>query len=196
LTTLALCLAHAAEEGTMPLSFCCGVRNDLYHAVSAASACPRYDLPLAAVEAAPEGSAVLLLAEGYPEAPLVLEAGLWERAAARRLRLYVEFPGALPGLAVGAPRATALERGVVASGFFEPDLPAMRLLALHGCRFVPAKADAPHLVLARVAGYDTAVFGLPPESHPVLFEHPRGDLLVATTKLSQFVSARYAPTDA
>ena len=54
-----------------------------------------------------------------------------------------------------------------------------------------------HLVLARVAGFDTAVYGLADtKTFPILFEHPRGDVLVATTKLSQFVTARYAPEDA
>jgi hypothetical protein len=73
----------------------------------------------------------------------------------------------------------------------------MRLLIIHGCHFLPMVAKSPHLILARVAGYDTAVFGLPEtEVYPVLFEHPRGDILVATTKLSQFVTGRYAPNDA
>ena len=54
---------------------------------------------------------------------------------------------------------------------------------------------ATHLVSARVAGYDTAVYGLPEETWPLLFEYgKRGDLLIATTKLSQFVTARYAPS--
>jgi hypothetical protein len=193
---LALCAAQAAEERTMPLVFCCEVRNDLYRALSSVVACPRYDRPMAAVEAAPAGGGVLLLADGYPENALALPDGLWERAAARRLRLYVEFPAALPDMEVGAARAAVLERGVVSSDFFGPELPALRILALHGCRFVPVRADTSHLVMARVAGFDEAVFGLPPETQPILFEHARGGALVATTKLSQFVTARYAPSAA
>jgi len=54
-----------------------------------------------------------------------------------------------------------------------------------------------HLALAKVAGVDTAVYGLEnTPSAPVLFDHPRGDLLVATTKLSHFVSGRYMPMEA
>ena len=51
-------------------------------------------------------------------------------------------------------------------------------------------------VLARVEGYDTAVYRLPEEVHAILFEHPPGQVLVATTKLSHFVTARYAPAEA
>ena len=41
-----------------------------------------------------------------------------------------------------------------------------------------------------------AVYGLPEQVFPILFEHPQYDIMVATTKLSQFVTARYAPADA
>jgi len=58
------------------------------------------------------------------------------------------------------------------------------------------QAEGPHLVSARVAGLDTAVYGLPKETWPLLFEHPDADVLVATTKLSQFVTGRYSPAEA
>ena len=48
------------------------------------------------------------------------------------------------------------------------------------------------LVLARVAGFNTAVYGLPPQQHPLLFKTDQG-VVVATTKLSDFIRARYAP---
>jgi len=67
---------------------------------------------------------------------------------------------------------------------------------IHDCHYLPVKADNPHLVLGRVEGYDSAVYGLPSPAAPILFEHPRGGLLVSTTKLSQFVTARYAPHEA
>ena len=58
-------------------------------------------------------------------------------------------------------------------------------------------AAKPHLVLAKVAGVDTAVFGLKDTpGEPLLFDHPRGNLLVATTKLSHFVTGRYMPEEA
>lgn len=67
---------------------------------------------------------------------------------------------------------------------------------VHDCHYLPVESCDPHLALCRVEGYDIAVYGTPPESAPLLFEHPRGNLMVATTKLSQFVTGRYAPTEA
>jgi hypothetical protein len=94
----------------------------------------------------------------------------------------------------------------------------MRIVMINGCSYVPVKIEAektpsssasqpgddseislrkPHLALARVAGVDTAVFGLKDTpSQPLLFDHPRGNLLVATSKLSHFVTGRYMPQEA
>jgi hypothetical protein len=48
-------------------------------------------------------------------------------------------------------------------------------------------------VISRVAGYDSAVFGIAKENWPLLFDMNDGRMLIATTKLSQFITARYAP---
>ena len=90
---------------------------------------------------------------------------------------------------------------MVASDVFAPALARLRILAIHDCRFVPVKAEHPHLVIGRVAGFDTAVYGLAKESFPILFELSQaraeaGEVLVATTKLSHFLTGRYAPNDA
>ena len=54
-------------------------------------------------------------------------------------------------------RHADLERAVVASDFFGESLEKMRLLVIHDCHFVEMQATDPYLVLAKVAGYDTAV---------------------------------------
>lgn len=188
--------APAKEGAALRLVFCCRPENDLYRVVTAGGrAFSRFDTPAEAVAQAPEGAGVLLLADGYPQKTTPLDAALFEQARARRLRLYVEYPSALPGLEVGPPRATGWERAVVSSDFFGPALEKLRILALHDCHYVPVAAAEPHLVVARVAGFDTAVYGLPKSASPLLFQHSDG-LLVATTKLSQFVTGRYAPEEA
>ena len=157
-----------------------------------------------AIRDAPEAAGVLILADGYPAQTTPLDAGLFEQAAARRLRVYVEYPSLLPGMELGAPVGPRqgdwgqmLDRTVVSSDAFGPALKKMRILMINDCHYLPVQVPHPHLVLARVSGFDTARFGLPQSDvHPILFEHPRGDILVSTTKLSQFVTARYAPTDA
>lgn len=71
----------------------------------------------------------------------------------------------------------------------------------HMCTADKTNASAnikPLLVTARVAGYDTAVFGLQQAGpSPILFEHPtEPSITIATTKLSLFVQGRFAPLGA
>lgn len=178
-------------------AFACDERNDLLLAMSGSGCeCRRFDTLSEAVRASPVGGAVLALADGYPLCTTVVEPAVWEESAARNQRLYIEFPAGFPGTTAGTPRPTRTERAVVASDFFGPELPAGRILGINGLHFVPMAAGRAHLVAARVAGFDRSVFGLPPETSPLLFEPSRGHVLVATTKLSHFVTGRYAPQDA
>lgn len=58
-----------------PLIFACSADNDLFRVASENGMdLKRFDTPRAAVEAAGDGSAVLLLADGYPAATTVLDA--------------------------------------------------------------------------------------------------------------------------
>jgi len=189
-----------------PLCFICSEDNDLYRVARAAGiACSRYDDAEEAVAQAPQGSGLLILAENYPGQTTNVDSKVYQDAAKKRLRLYVEFPSSIPDLSVGEPQHVAygtythniLERGVVASEAFAPALKRLRILALHDCIYVPVASQTAELVLARVAGFDTAVYGLPQEgAHAILFRHPNRDILVATTKLSEFVKGRYAPSEA
>ena len=138
---------------------------------------------------------MLLLADHYPEQTTALEPAAFALARSRNLRLFLEYPAALPGLAVGAPRATTWERLIVSSDRFAPALPRLRILAAHDCHYVPVSGSLnADLVIARVAGYDTAVYGIPEkDAFPMLFELPGHHLYIACTKLSGFVTGRYAP---
>lgn len=204
---LLLLLAHfhpATARGATNLVFVCARDNDLYVALSATVAPPaRFESAAEALRAAPTGAGLLLLADGYPRERTALDAAFLAEAERKRLRLYIEYPRWLPALEVGEPRTlttaewgNTLDRTVVASDAFGDALPRLRILAINDCHFVPVQVPAAHLVLGRVAGYDTALFGLPSGNPwPVLFEQAQGRLLVSTTKLSQFRTARYAPYD-
>jgi len=202
-----------AEDAPPHLVFSAAPDNDLYCVLTACGlSCPRYATAAEAVREAPAGAGVLVLADGYPKSLTSLDAATFDEAGRKNLRLYVEYPGFLPETRVGQPHevaetplkhagdasaASRLERVVVASDVFGPALPKLRLLAIHDCRFVEVQTEKPYLVAARVAGYDTAVFGIDDvPTWPILFEHAQGRILVSTTKLSQFVTARYAPYDA
>ena len=157
----------------------------------------------AAINTATSGDGLLLLADRDPEPDNAIDLRLYASAAARGLRLYIECPTALPGYDIGAPRETMWERVVVASDAFTPDLQKLRILALHSTPVLALAAidrdtepAVTHLVLARVAGFDTAVYGLPDEVTPLLLEDHHRAWLIATAPLSRFVTGRFAPAEA
>ena len=198
--------ASAAENAALNLVFSCRADNDLYRVVTQSDrAYPRFDTPAEAVAGAPEGAGLLILADGYPQEKTKVNAAFFEAAAAKGQRLYVEYPAHVPGFGLKDPAYVAtgpygsvLERTVITSAAFGPRLDSMRILVINDCHYLPVapRPETVHMVLARVAGYATAKLGLPPANAPILFELPDARAWVATTKLSQFASARYAPTEA
>lgn len=192
--------ANGAKDQNI-ISLSCKEDNDLYLVLKENQiACNRYDSPEEAISKATKGSGVLILADGYPSNTTSMDVSLYEKANSKNLKLYVEYPSYLPGLELGSPRGTHWERAVISSDVFSPALKKMRILAIHDCRFIPVKSDNADIVIAQIAGFDSAVYGLPKETFPVLFKInqtsvSKGDILVSTTKLSQFMTARYAPSD-
>lgn len=188
--------AHAVASQSGKFVLACAVGNDLFQVLTSNKiACERFDSAARAVKSAKPGSGVLILADSYPAQTTEVDPALLEEAAKKKLRLYVEFPSALPGIEFGRPVEAHVERLVVQSDFFGERLPKLRLASVNGLRYLPTQASSSHLATARVAGFDTAVYGLPPKAAPILFELPGKNVLVATTKLSGFVSGRYAPQD-
>ena len=123
---------------------------------------------------------------------------MYAKGADKDLRLYVEYPSYIPGIKTSQPAGTQWERAVISSGAFAPELQKLRILAIHDCRYIPLQIADPDIVVARVAGFDSALYGLPEVVYPILAGLPRekGTILISTTKLSQFVTGRYAPYDA
>lgn len=154
-----------------------------------------------AVSKAPSGSGVLLLSDGYPAQPLQIQSQLITEINRKVLRVYAEFPASFVNLSMGEPQDSPWSRAVVASDFFGSKLPKLRLMDLHDCRFLPVSPTAndttiTHLAYGRVAGFNTAIFGLPDPAQPLLFEIPSRNLLISTTKLSQFITSRFEPSTA
>jgi hypothetical protein len=179
---------------TSRFTFACARNNSLYQALDRETgSTPRYDSPQSAIDAAPEGSVVMILADDYPEGRTDVGEDVLKIARAKKLTLYVEYPASVPGVEFGEPRVAHWERGVVASDDIDLGLPNLHLLGLHECHFLPVDVKDAPLIMGRVAGFDTAVYGLPEEQFPLLFKADE-HLVVATTKLSDFVAARYAPS--
>jgi len=170
--------------------------SDLVTAVSLSRVTLRQHAPPeAALSAAVPGDAVALLAGEDPNQPQGLSPAIWSRLADAGVRAYVEYPASTPPMPSGEPVRTAWERLVVSSDFFGPTLPSGRILVAHGCTYLPMEATSPHLVAARVAGYDEAVYGLPEAVAPLLFQHGELPALIAASGLSYFIRGRFAPAE-
>ncbi len=190
-------LPHPAMADGPKVSVVSPADNDLLQMLSASGVqATRYDAVAEAIDHAPADSSLFVLAGDYPAKPTPVDEVFFQTAKAKHLRLFVEIPAAVPGLKLGAIKTTDWERAVVASDDFGPSLPKLRILAVHDCHYLPTTTDHPMLVEARVAGFDTAVYGLPKSAEPLLFEMNDGRWLIATTKLSGFIEGRFAPESA
>jgi hypothetical protein len=180
------------------ISLYCKENNDLYNVLKENNIkCFRYNSSEEAINSAKDGTGVMILADGYPEKTTSMDSSLFKKALIKKLRLYIEYPSSLPGITIPPPRPTFLERVVVTSDSIK-DLSKMQILALHDCRFIPLHVRDPLLSVSKVAGFDRAIYGLNKDSETwaILFELQGPGWLVSTTKLSQFVTARYAPKKA
>jgi len=173
------------------LVFVCLENNDLYQVVKQMNVpCVRFDQADEAVASLKSGDAVLFLADGYPETTTILSAQVFEQLNRKQVKVYLEFPGTLPGFEFKPVRRAFRERVVAVEDVFGEKLKPMDLLAVHDCHFVETETERPLMVLAGVAGYDTAIYGIGDVPvFPILFAHR--NMIVSTTKLSQFVTARY-----
>src|SRR5437879_4107699 len=178
-------LAFARHQPAIVLS--CSPRNDLYRALSSV---PRFSTPEQAIRHVRPGTGVAILADTYPETPIAFPDHLIAEAKKKRLRVYAEYVGS------GKPLVANRERAVVASSFFGDALPPMSILSLHACHYLPLSGGKTHLALAKVAGFDKAVYGLPQQVYPLLIEREPDQILIASTQLSRFVTARYGPSAA
>ncbi|WP_430965236.1 hypothetical protein [Spongiimicrobium sp. 2-473A-2-J] len=192
LLTLLLIVTGCAQKKR--LHFCGSAENDLYQLLIAEKFnVHRYDTPEAAVANAPKGSGVIIAADAYPEERTVVPHSVYEMAAQKKVRLYMEYPQSVPGLEISGKRHHAtLERGVVSSTVFGEALKPMELLGMHACTVLEAKAENPLMVLAKVAGFDRAEYGIDDvHTYPLLVQ--RDHVMAAMTKLTNFRSARYGP---
>jgi len=148
---------------------------------------------ISAVENANTGDAVLIFADEYPAKRVELSEDFFRIIREKKLRVYIEYPSYLPGIELKETEVAHFERAVATSSFFNGFPDSLQILSVNGLNFIPVQVKNSHIVAAKVAGFDEAVFGLPEQSYPLLFELPDYPVMVSTTKLSQFVKGRYAP---
>ncbi|MDD4728933.1 MAG: hypothetical protein PHN55_09330, partial [Dysgonamonadaceae bacterium] len=183
--------------------------NDLYELlVSNKKNCIRYDKIETALEKAKENETLLILARNYPEEKTILPENFFNVVEEKQLKVYVEFPDRLKTGETGKIQGTKKERLIVTSDFFGSDLPPMSVMdaGLYSYLTIDTALDdttkneinnttdqyQSHLRGANVAGFKNAVYGLDNTPNvPILFED--NNILVSTTKLSDFKKGRYSP---
>ena len=154
-----------------------------------------FDSPEVMIENATNGSGAVIVCDTYPMCPLEITQETYKLAQQKKIRLYLEYPDKLPDLCVEKETFHAsLERGVITSDKLM-NLEPMDIIGVNDCYTRVAKVNDPLIVLARVAGFDQAEYGIEDvESYPLLCE--KDNILVAFTKLSNFRTGRYEPLGA
>lgn len=190
-------LSAAGRACAGELIFVSKENNDVFKAVTASTDLSARIAKSAAdaVESAAAGDAVLILADRYPGERTPVDAAIFDAVAARKVRLFVEYPAWLPGVELGEPVDAPNYRGIIVKDWFGDRLKHGDLVTLNGLRFLPTAATDPIVVAGKVAGYDRASFGAPDDASPILFQLEGRDVLAATTKLSHCVTARNAPVE-
>ncbi len=192
---LPLSCSHALGEPR--LIFAADEANEVLQAAQATfgSRVVRYDEASQAIDAAEPADVVLVLADDFPAQSVTIGKDALRTLREQQIRAYLECPDLL-GKEVGSSQ---VERVVVVDDSFHPALPKLSVLQANGLHYIRPSAESwpefgkPALVAARVAGFDTAIYGLPGRTVPLLLIGDEGTMLVATTNLSRFRRGRYAP---
>ena len=146
------------------------------------------------LEKAPKRSGVLLLNTTYPEQGIVLTTNDLDVIKTKSLRVLVEFPQQLGENVCVKTNTMELER-VVACDSLTPQLPKMSLMDFHSCVVKKMKdtPDSTYIVVAKVAGFDKAVYGLDNTPTLPLLYQENENIMVAATNISNFSVSRYMP---
>ncbi|WP_339924761.1 hypothetical protein [uncultured Cyclobacterium sp.] len=146
-----------------------------------------------AVEAMEKGAILMVLSTDYPKKRVSVPEGFFTTVQQKNIKFYLEFPEDFEGLeSNGEVLKTRLERAVVVSDEFGDELNRMKILGINDCHVISAEVSDPLLVVAKVAGLDSAVYGLEGVPvYPLLFKKDQG--FIALSKLSDFAKGRFGP---
>lgn len=174
----------------------CEEGNDLYKVIQRLEYMDvvRYDNLDDLLDGIGKGESALILADDYPNERLNVPDNFFDLLKEKKSRFYIEFADKLPGVKTQPKNKTPkYERAVVNSSFFGNQPDSLDILSINGLTYVPTQVSNAHIVAARVAGLDSAIYGVPKENNPLLFPLNNYDGLVSTTGLSNFIKGRYAP---
>jgi len=142
-----------------------------------------------ALDEIPSRSTLLVLNPQYPKTVRTLTEAEIKVFKNKRLSVYVEFASTAPSPDV---KMLELERVVVTQPMGTMLRP-MDILSINRSYYIREKAAQPSLVVAKVAGFDKAVYGLKDtENHPLLYKDENG-ILRCTSQFSDFAKCRFMP---
>lgn len=190
---MACTLITGTAIGRTPLAVVADEGNDLWQLLqNERIEAKRYDALDHAVDAVPAGAGLIVTARNYPDAGVKIDSMTLEKLRGKGVRMFVEYVAEFPGVKIDSVFTANLERGVVTVPEALPGLKSMDILGLNGSRIYVAEDENPIITFAKVAGFDSAPYGLKDtQPMPLLVRH--GDAMVAYTALSNFKTARYAP---
>ena len=191
--SLAFATLIAVGCGSRIYVHCDGEDNDLVrHLRSEGVRLKIYRSSSEALENAGKGSAVLLLGSGYPDKVQVVTQDQIDLIQGKGLRVFAEFAvcGDLSGEGPELEEI-GIERVVVTGNMGE--LSPMDLLTVNRGVYYRAEAENPLMVIARVAGFDKAEFGLEGTPNSPLVFKQNDNLWISTSKLSDFARLRFMP---
>ncbi|WP_196017276.1 hypothetical protein [Alistipes senegalensis] len=142
------------------------------------------------LEKAPESAAVLLLNADYPGKVRQLTDAQRETIRRKQLHVFAEYTSLSD--TVPQPEQIEFERIVVVDSL-APELLPMDLLSVNRGWYIRERAEKPLMAIARVAGFDTAVYGLEDTPYTPLVYKPDSNLWISTSQLSDFARIRFAP---
>ncbi len=189
-----LILLASANPPRPVIAFCGSSTNDLFRQLKKEGIpFKHYTNVSLAVANATAGTGLIITADEYPAKRLAISPADLERAAEKKLRLYIEYPDSLEEINNDtAVFVGTLERAVVTTDKFGKQLEKMSLLGINDCHVIPISVKQPLLVLAKVAGFDKADYGVDDvKTYPLLFQ--KGNRMIALTKLTNFRTGRYEP---
>ena len=117
----------------------------------------QYSQPEQLLEQVPKNAVVLFLSTGYPHTVQCFSDEMLQVMKEKNLKVYAEFASLAE--VPPSPQEINLERIVVADSLNSELLP-MDLLSVNKSYYCPAQANHPLLVIAKVAGFNKAVYGL------------------------------------
>jgi len=206
LAILALSHESSGQVGNyVKLNFVCSPTNDLYRLLlTAGQPLERYETADEAVDALEPGSNLFVLADNYPFRPLKFSGPLVDKIAGKKIIIYAEFVGSWLGKPFRKPARASSLRITVSNTALKPYVNPNTLLSLHDFTFIPLPYHQAIMTGGKMAGFETSVGPLPKWVHPdysnleIFTILAREDLrpnVLAATKLSNFVTGRYEPSE-